>query len=290
MYREYKVEEQLRITSMFSLFEYYYDSSYSFSGEVHDFWECVYVINGGICASGDERVYSLREGDMIVHKPLELHKFHIDCSEGAHLLIFSFSAAGAVLENLKNRTFHLSEAQKNVIAALLNYARSEAPENPDAYRTETIYLVPFDSSAIYPQTIAMYICRLLLMIGDSGKTAAAAETPDTTVFRNAVTFMNNHIYTNPSVNDVADFCRVSLTSLKRIFKKFAGMGIHKYFLQLKFKAAAEMLADGTSVTEAAEILGFNDQGYFSKAFKREMGMAPSKALYTGRITDKNTVL
>ena len=42
--------------------------------------------------------------------------------------------------------------------------------------------------------------------------------------------------------------------------------------------------------EAAEILGFNDQGYFSKAFKREIGMAPSKVLYTGHITDKNTVL
>ena len=51
-----------------------------------------------------------------------------------------------------------------------------------------------------------------------------------------------------------------------------------------------MLADGTTVTEAAEILGFNDQGYFSKAFKREIGMAPSKVLYTGHITDKNTVL
>ena len=75
--------------------------------------------------------------------------------------------------------------------------------------------------------------------------------------------------------DIAEFCNVSQSWLKRIFERFAGVGIHKYFLQMKMSKAAELLQEGVSVTETAERLGFSSQAYFSAAFRRETGSAAS---------------
>ena len=60
-----------------------------------------------------------------------------------------------------------------------------------------------------------------------------------------------------------------------IFDKYAGMGVHKYLLKLKIKAAMELLADGNGVAVVAEKVGFGSQSYFSKAFKRETGQNPT---------------
>lgn len=88
-------------------------------------------------------------------------------------------------------------------------------------------------------------------------------------------YMNRRIYESPSIEEIAKIVGVSQAGLKRIFKKYSGLGVHKYFLKLKLKLAAKMLEDGFSVTDTAEKLCFSSQGYFTKTFKRETGILPS---------------
>ena len=52
----YTIKEQIRITDLYSLFEIHYDNGYAFPGETHNFWECLYVMKGEVCVSGNERV------------------------------------------------------------------------------------------------------------------------------------------------------------------------------------------------------------------------------------------
>ena len=73
----YQIKEPLVIDAFYSFFKLHYNNDYRFDGELHDFWECVYVIDGSIRASGDNRVYDLVKGDIIFHKPMEMHKFSV---------------------------------------------------------------------------------------------------------------------------------------------------------------------------------------------------------------------
>ena len=75
MYKPYKINQLINITEMYSFFERQFGKDYSFPGESHNFWECMYVEDGSVCVSGDERVYSLKSGEIIFHKPMEFHKF-----------------------------------------------------------------------------------------------------------------------------------------------------------------------------------------------------------------------
>lgn len=272
-YPSYKINEYVKIPEMFSLFRQHFNSDYSFGGEYHNFWECVYVINGSICASGDERVYSLNAGDIIFHKPMELHKFHISSPHGASLFIFSFSLGGDACNVLANRVFCLSEKQKSVLHSLLDYLTKNTLSTNAAF---TDYIPHLYSSPTYSQAVSAHLCGLFLMLCENGSSAPVLTTSDAVIFGNAVTFLQKHICEPLSVDEIAQACCVSDTGLKRIFSKYAGMGVHKYFMQMKINKASSLLKDGMNVTEVAEALGFSEQSYFSKVYKKQTGFSPSR--------------
>lgn len=272
------VTKQITIDKFYSFFEVHRDSGFSFPGETHNFWECVYVQSGSICASGDERVYSLTTGEIIFHKPMELHKYLVDSPSGADLLIFSFSLEGQLADALKNKVFYLSDEQQTLIHSMLNYVRAKSMEFPSTEQTlmEHRYLLAFDRIPNYSQLLTTYVYQLILSLIGDGSVAKVSTAPDALMFRKAVSYLNNQIAEQPSVSEIATFCNTSEATLKRIFDKYAGIGIHKYFLKLKMNLATEFLKNGLCVSETAEKLGFSSQAYFSAAYKRETGMNPSE--------------
>ncbi len=161
---------------------------------------------------------------------------------------------------------------------MLSFIHAKAEEsgsrNPDAHSAQS-YLEPFLTSPVYSQMLATYLQQLMLSLAEAGAVSSASSAPDAVAFRRAISYLNSNVHAQPSVPEIARYCNVSEASIKRIFDKYAGMGIHKYLLKLKIKAAAELLQGGESVTSVAEQLGFNSQAYFSRAFKRETGLMPS---------------
>ena len=69
--------------------------------------------------------------------------------------------------------------------------------------------------------------------------------------------------------------RFLVSYLKKIFSKYAGLGIHKYFLKSKITIACRLLRRGMSVCDVSEKLSFSSHNYFSTVFKRETGRLPS---------------
>ncbi len=271
----YPVKEQIRITDMYSLFMIHHPKDYTFPGETHNFWECVYVLEGELCVSADEKIYNVGHGEIIFHKPLELHKFTATGDNGALLLIFSFSAEGPLTEWLRDKVFTLSEKQKELVNALIAYLQ-EKTRALSLPATEEHFLFPFERMPYYAQMVTTYLYQLFLSLTDEGTIAHVSSAPDAITFRNAISYLNCNLHRQPSVAEIAKFSAVSEASLKRIFDKYTGISVHKYLLCLKIKVATELLQDGESVCSVAERLGFNSQSYFSKAFKRETGVSPSE--------------
>lgn len=272
MWESYPVENQLNISHIHSIFETKPDPNYSFAGEFHNFWECVYVISGSICASGDERVYHLSQGDIIFHKPMELHKYYVDGKMSAHLFIFSFSADGKILDFFRDKVFHLSCCNDALIENMLTFVREKANEH-----NITSYPLLFGKSSVFSHMLSTYIIQMMLSLyDDSDDISPISHSHEAAIFENAVVFMGNNIENSLSVADIAKHCKVSETKLKDIFNKFSSMGVHKYFLKLKLRAATELLKSGASVTETAEKLAFSSQGYFTSVCKRETGLCPTE--------------
>ena len=59
------------------------------------------------------------------------------------------------------------------------------------------------------------------------------------------------------------------------------MTINDYLNNLRIEKAVEFFQNGViNVTYVAEKTGFNNAGYFSKKFKKEIGLSPSEYIKT----------
>lgn len=268
----------IKVERIFSIFEEEFEYKFNFSGEVHNFWECVYVAKGSACVSADCRIYNLSAGEIIFHKPLELHKFFIDCKEGATLYIFSFAASGELTEKIADMVCQITEFQKHTITSLYNYLNKKYIEHCTDSKTQTTEFSKYLTllkNPIIAQTVSTYISQLILSVSENKSQSTPASNYDTEIFRKAIEKLNDNIDTSISVYQLSKMLNISESTLKRVFKKYADVSVHRYFLILKIQKATQLLKRDLSVCEVSERLGFSSQAYFSVCFKRETGKNPS---------------
>lgn len=94
---------------------------------------------------------------------------------------------------------------------------------------------------------------------------------------NAVSYIRIHYKEEITLSDVARVCRVTPEYLSRIFYKEMGINFSPFLQNFRISLAKRMLATGDGkVYEVAEAVGFKDQKYFVKVFKKLCGTTPSE--------------
>ena len=271
-----KINREVHVNAIYSLFKRIAEEGYTFPGESHGFWECVYIYKGSencMSVTAGERIYEVGEGNIVFHKPYELHKFY--ATSECEVLIFSFNLFGKNIGFYENKLFKLNTFQRNIIENMISYAdRISIAYTPDSNYHK--YLIPLNKVPTYSQMIITYIYQLLLSLTESNSSQNAIESDKTKVFYKAIQYMERNIKVSPSVDDIADACNVSVSTLKRIFGQFINVPVHKYFLEMKLNEATRLLCEGQSVCSVAKTLGFSSQAYFSNLYKRERNIAPSE--------------
>ncbi|WP_238884156.1 AraC family transcriptional regulator [Clostridium sp. YIM B02551] len=94
---------------------------------------------------------------------------------------------------------------------------------------------------------------------------------------NIISYLNENIKRKITLNELSELVKLSPTYLSRSFKEITGYSIIEFFNKMKIDKAKELIIDGDKkVKEVAEILGFKDEFYFSRIFKRIEGISPSE--------------
>ena len=88
-------------------------------------------------------------------------------------------------------------------------------------------------------------------------------------------YMTVHFAERISVEELAAQSGVSVSYFVRIFKGITNQTPITYLNNIRMNKAKQLLADGCSVMETAEMTGFSDIYYFSRTFKKYVGVSPS---------------
>lgn len=84
--------------------------------------------------------------------------------------------------------------------------------------------------------------------------------------------MYNH---NIGVTDIAENIGISRAHLNQCFQKELNLSVQKFLIDYRMhKAANLLLSTEMSVKEISNLVGYDDQLTFSKAFKKKFGMSP----------------
>lgn len=92
-----------------------------------------------------------------------------------------------------------------------------------------------------------------------------------------IEYMQHNIDTRLALADLSKLVQLSSTYLTRIFKETTGYSVIKFFNKLKVDKAKELIIEGDKkVKEVSQILGFTDEFYFSRIFKKIEGISPTE--------------
>ena len=80
-----------------------------------------------------------------------------------------------------------------------------------------------------------------------------------------------------SVEEIAKACNISETGLRKKFKEAEGVTLVEYRTRKKIQKAMYLLeSTDMSIAEISDELGFYDEAYFCKTFKKSVGVSPKQ--------------
>ena len=97
------------------------------------------------------------------------------------------------------------------------------------------------------------------------------------ILRKAVEYLQTHYHEQVTLNEVAAHAYVSTYYISRMFKREVGKSFVDYLNEIRIEKAKEMLKDVKLKTyEVAEKVGIPDAHYFSRLFKKYVGVTPTE--------------
>lgn len=235
-----------------------FGENYDFQGEVHDFYEMVCVLGGSVGITAGDKVYVLNAGECLMHPPNEFHRIRSEKGSEPHVLNLSFHSSS--MPEYDGRIFAPKSRQQEELLEICAEVRDGLHRS--------------DAKKLNEQRLRLesWLLRAVRSTTDRG----IVETSAAMRYAEIINVLQEHLEEQLSAAEIARLCNMSLSNLKKIFTKYAGMGVSRYFNEMKMRHAAVLLQSGKHVGEVATELGFNDQNYFSTVFRRIMGVSPGR--------------
>lgn len=95
--------------------------------------------------------------------------------------------------------------------------------------------------------------------------------------RHAIDLISCRIAQKLSVKEIAKECYMSIGYFAHLFRESVGMSPYAYFTLLRLEKAKELLSyTNVPIGAVGEAIGYNDQNYFSRFFKKQVGVTPTE--------------
>ena len=262
-----KIQPVLRITAFCTAYVDVRPVGFSYAGEVHDFWESVFVLKGRVGITAGKSVYHLNEGQMILHPPMEFHRIWNDGDTPVQFLIISFAAEHFSLDTHRIFTFPSADTITELVRELRRL-----------FVTEEILLLKMvdEGCAAAVQSVANRIENYFLGLLSRKETfPAAEEDKHADLYSMAVSVMHQNLSGRLAATQIAEHCGMSVSTMQKLFLRYTGIGMMNFYASLRMRHAKQLLESGKSVKEVGALLGYSDQNYFSTVYRRYFGEPPS---------------
>ncbi|MEX0321317.1 MAG: helix-turn-helix domain-containing protein [Puniceicoccaceae bacterium] len=90
-----------------------------------------------------------------------------------------------------------------------------------------------------------------------------------------VNYVRRQFRNRITISDMAEAASISASTVERLFRRTFGITPFMFLLRTRLNAACEMLRlDSESLSEIAQVCGFNDQTSMTRAFRTELKITP----------------
>lgn len=281
VYYKHKVENLLNISKIVTVHYFEFDPNFISHGESHDFWELVYAVKNTIICTANGEEITLKEGEVLFHKPNVYHTLAADKENAPDVFIISFECKSEAIRFFEDKHITLDRDLLKYIYMIIEESKNtfDLPiSNPDIRKMPLAKNDSLGGMQLIKNLTEILLINL--MRRETGKRETSAqfllkEDYEEHITREIIALLKANVNRDISIDDIARTLSYTKSYLFRQFKRSTGDTIMSYFLKLKIDAAKKMLrAGGMSVSEIATSLAFDSPNYFSKAFKKVTGRTP----------------
>lgn len=281
---KYSLTKLFDIPQIVSIHYFEYGTDFSFHEESHDFWEFLCVDKGELTVTANDKAYLLKKGDIIFHKPNELHSVSTNGSMAPNLVAVSFICDSPAMTFFENRTFSLGDRERNLLATVI----AEAPhafttplDNPFSHQLKKKSVQTPGAEQLIQISLEHFLISLYRRehLAEAGGflTKSVKLKQDEETFSHILTYMNAHLYESLTIDQICHDNLLSRSQLLKLFRMKCGCGIIDYFSHMKITRAKELIREkNMNFTQIADTLGYTSIHYFSRQFKKITGMSPSE--------------
>ena len=267
-----QIVPSFRFSLIRTVWNFNWDDSFVFSGETHISWEIVYVASGCVCVTEDEKLYNLREGDMIIHAPMEFHSIRSAENTNPNVYVITSIVDGELPKNLTAGVFALSpteqKAYREIFNGLYEFFNSDDRDPLEGQGcTDAL-------SAFLIKVNRNYTAEAKLLLSHS-----AME------YKRIILSMVEHVCDNCTLEELAVLNKTSTSNIKALFKKHGGTSPMLHYSRLRCTEAIRLMSEGYSAAETANMLNFSSPNYFNTFFKRMTGKPPASFIRSASHAD-----
>jgi AraC family transcriptional regulator of arabinose operon len=204
-------------------------------------------------------------GHMVLYKPKEVQKYVYYVED--HPEVFWIHFTGYDVKNILE--YHGISLNQHV------FYSGTLPEYKMLFRKIIRELQQCEYG--YEDYIASSFNNILLLVSRQQQNGENYTVTIPEEIEMAVSYFNENYNTKISVAQYAESLHISTNWFIRNFKQHMKMSPAQYLLSLRMVNAQSLLENTDySVGEIAEIVGYDNQLYFSRVFKKEYGISPAQ--------------
>ena len=280
-YVKTQLQNVINISKIVTVHYYEFDKNFVFDGEIHDFWEMVYVDKGRVQIRRDDEELVLSQGEIIFHAPNEFHSIKALDSE-PNFFVVSFVCNSPFISYLEKYHMVLNKMLHSFISSIIA-------------ESENTYLIPKNDPSLKKlvkreeclfggeQLIKTYLEQLvIILIRNILKKSDTSIFPSKESMENHLISTAKRIITEKSEQPfrVSKLCAelgYSKTYLSRLFREQTGETIASFAVKQKIKLAKQLIREGNyNFAQISDKLSFDNPQYFSRVFKRITKMTPTE--------------
>lgn len=233
----------------------------------HPYCEIIFIPSGSGVTNIDGTEHKINKGDIIIYNAGVEHFEASSLNEPLEMLFFAFD--NFEITDIKKN--HLLPPDYNCIyPANENYSQFINAFNEIIREHELKNSFFAEVSQNIARNMIMQIIRIINRTDSESELLKSHK-----VLSLATTYIHTNFKSNITLEMVADNCYINKYYLSHLFTKIKGISVGKYILDLRLAEARNLLSSTPlSISEVAELSGFNDTGYFCRTFKKYHAVTP----------------
>ena len=280
-YIKTELTHQLIVENIITVHYFEYTKNFAFTGEAHDFWEIVFADKGELYITAGNSELLLRQGQMYIHRPMEFHNIRCDGKTASNSVIVTFSCGAPELFSIAGTVIRCGDEIRDLLAAIISEAKNSfSGPLGDPYTAQLIRRggAPFGSEQLIQLYTELLLIRLIRGKGQEGHISNLPKMRgDDKKVNEICMFLEEHCEEDLSFSDVCTQFSMSASVVKKLFAERLGCGAMEYFTHRKIDRAKKLIReDSMNITEISERLSYSSVNYFSRIFKKSVGMTPTE--------------